>query len=367
MKKILIVGNNDGGLYLFRAELVKRLLDEGFEVHFTVPYGEKVEPLKAMGAVYHEIDVDRRGMNPKKDLKLVADYKKLFKQVNPDAMLTYTVKPNVYGGMIAQNMRIPYIATITGLGSALQGEGIKSKLIKLLYKKGLKDSNFVFFQNSQNRDFFLDNRIVEESKIRQVRGSGVNTDKFTPRRENHTGVNFLFISRIMKEKGAEEYIEVAKRLKPQYPNANFQILGYYDESYLEEKVKEGVEKGVLQYLGVSGDTRKEMSQADCIVLPSYHEGMSNVILEGASFGLPLITTNIHGCKEAVEDGETGFLCEPKSADSLIGAIVKFLELTPEQRCNMGEKGRIKMIREFDRKLVVDEYMKAIQAILRKEK
>lgn len=363
MKKILIVGNNDGGLYLFRAELIKKMLDEGFEVHFTVPYGEKVESLKTMGAIYHEIDVDRRGMNPIKDLKLIFDYKRLFNHLEPDVVLTYTVKPNAYAGLVARYMGIPCIATITGLGSSLQGEDLKAKIIKLLYKTGLKGANFVFFQNVQNKAFFLENQLVEEKKIRFVKGSGVNTQKFYPQREYHTGVNFLFISRIMKEKGAEEYMEAARRLKSQYPYANFQMLGFYDEDCLKEKVNEGVGKGFLQYIGVSADTRKEMAQADCIVLPSYHEGMSNVLLEGASFGLPLITSDIHGCKEAVEDEVTGFLCMPKDAQSLADTIERFLSLSPEKRAEMGIKGRQKMQSEFDRELVVGEYMKAIKGII----
>lgn len=366
MKKILIVGNNDGGLYLFRAELVEKLISDLFEVHFTVPYGDKVPILIEKGASYHEIDVDRRGMNLLKDLLLLKNYKKLFSEIKPDIVLSYTVKPNIYGGLIARYLKIPFIATITGLGTALQGEGIICKIIKALYKQGLKKSSYVFFQNTQNLKFFLTNRIIPLQKSKLVNGSGVNTEKYLPQRKEHDGVNFLFISRIMREKGVIEYLEAASMLKPKYQNINFQIVGYYDEEDIKKRVDEAERQGLIQYLGTSSDTRKEMAQADCIVLPSYHEGMSNVLLEGASFGLPLITTDINGCKEAVIDGKTGYLCKPKDTNSLVYAIEKFLHLTEEERQAMGVQGREKMQNEFDRDLVVKEYVNAIKEVIQQD-
>ncbi|QAT41900.1 glycosyltransferase family 4 protein [Aminipila luticellarii] len=363
MKRILLIGNNDGGLYLFRIELIEELISLGYEVHFTVPYGEKVPLLIDCGAIYHQIDMNRRGMNIKEDFILMCNYRKLFKMVKPQVILTYTIKPNIYAGLVAKVLRIPCIATITGLGTSMQGQGKKTNFIKILYKYGLKGASYIFFQNEENKNFFINNKLIEAGKALRVNGSGVNTEKFRPKRCKHDGINILYISRIMKDKGIREYLEAARVLKPTYNFVNFQILGFYDEEILKNQINDLVSEGSVSYLGVSLDTRIEMEEADCIVLPSYHEGMSNVLLEGAAFGLPLITSNIHGCKEAVDEGVTGFLCEPRDAQSLIESIKSFLLLAPESRKKMGDAGREKMIKEFDRKLVVTSYINVIQNML----
>jgi galacturonosyltransferase len=363
MKKVLIIGNNDVGLYNFRKELIEKLITDGFLVDFTVPYGEKVELLKKMGAAYSPIEINRRGTTIKEDYIVYKQYKALISRVKPDIILTYTIKPNIYGGLAGKQLHIPCIATITGLGTALQGSGWKIRLVKLLYKYGISRNRMVFFQNEDNREFLLKYGMVDEKRAAVVSGSGVNTEYFAPETIPHTSVNFLFIARLMREKGIEEYLEAAKVIKKKHDNVEFQLLGYYDEDYYKKQVEDLVSEGIVEYLGISGDTRTEMAMADCIVLPSYHEGMSNVLLEGAAFGLPLITTNISGCREAVEDGVTGFLCEKQDALSLTGAIEKFLKLDHSQRTEMGRKGREKMIREFDRKLVVGKYIDCIKSVL----
>lgn len=363
MKKILIIGNNDVGLYNFRKELIERLIMDNFQVIFTVPFGEKVERLKELGAEYYPIEINRRGTNFKEDYIVFKRYKELITRVKPDLILTYTIKPNIYGGIAAKQLHIPCIATITGLGTALQGNGWKTNLIKALYKYGISKNNVVFFQNESNQDFFVKEGMVNGERAVVVPGSGVNTDYFAPATVPHGTVNFLFIARLMREKGIEEFLEAAKMIKTKYSNTLFQLLGYYDEDRYKKQVEALVSAGIIEYLGVSDDTRTEMAQADCIVLPSYHEGMSNVLLEGAAFGLPLITTNINGCKEAVEDGVTGFLCEKQKKDSLIDAIDRLMKLDDEQRKEMGQRGREKMIREFSRDLVIEKYTSSIQSIL----
>lgn len=363
MKKILIIGNNDVGLYNFRKELIEALILDNFQVAVTVPYGEKVEMLKELGAEYYSIEINRRGTNFKEDYIVYKRYKELITRVKPDFILTYTIKPNIYGGIAAKQLHIPCIATITGLGTALQGNGWKKNLIKSLYKYGISKNKVVFFQNESNQDFFVKEGLVNRERTVVVSGSGVNTDYFTPATVPHDTVNFLFIARLMREKGIEEYLEAAKKIKPQYSNTVFQLLGYYDEDCYKKQVEALVSAGIVEYLGVSNDTRTEMAQADCIVLPSYHEGMSNVLLEAAAFGLPLITTNINGCKEAVEDGITGFLCEKQNKDSLIEVIDRFLKLDVVQRKKMGRRGREKMIREFSRDSVIEKYTSSIKSIL----
>lgn len=363
MKKILIIGNNDVGLYNFRKELIEELITDGFTVHFTVPYGEKVELLKKTGAAYSPIEINRRGTNFLEDYIVYQQYITLISMVKPDIILTYTIKPNIYGGIAAKRLHIPCIATVTGLGTALQGNSLKTKIIKQLYQYGIKKDEMVFFQNESNKEFFLKQDLVDERRITTVSGSGVNTEYFAPEKVPHTSVNFLFVARLMREKGIEEYLEAAKAIKKKYGNVVFQLLGYYDEDRYKKQVEDLVSEGIVEYLGVSADTRVEMALADCIVLPSYHEGMSNVLLEGAAFGMPLITTDISGCREAVEDGVTGFLCAKQDAESLTAAIEKFLKLDHSQRIEMGRKGREKMIREFDRKLVTEKYIDCIKSIL----
>lgn len=365
MKKILIIGNNDVGLYNFRSELILRLIAGGLEVHFTVPYGEKVELIKDMGAIYYPIDLNRRGTSMKEDFQSMCEYKKLITAVCPAVILTYTIKPNIYAGLAARGLKIPCIATVTGLGTALQGGGFKTNLLKKLYKWGIRRNQHVFFQNELNKSFFMENGMVQKDRIVVVPGSGVNTVHFTPPTitAGKSGVRFLYIARVMRDKGIEEYLLAAQNVKREHPNAIFQILGYYDEDCYREQVEKLVRDGIIEYLGVSNDTRIQMAQADCIVLPSYHEGMSNVLLEGASFGLPLITTNINGCKEAVDDGTTGYLCQPKDVESLTAAMERFLSQTPEERKAMGLQGREKMLREFDRQIVIHQYMDRIEALI----
>ncbi len=362
MKKILILGNNDIGLYNFRRELVERLISDGHQVIFSVPYGEKVPFLIESGATYFPIDINRRGKSIAEDFLIYKKYQKLLKSLKPDLVLTYTIKPNIYGGIAASKVGIPCIATITGLGTALQGKGMGTKAIQWLYRYGLRKNRWVFFQNQNNREYFITNKMTKKSNIVVVPGSGVNVNSYQDEKIPHQTINFLFIARLMKEKGIDEFLDAAMEIKIRYPHTVFQVLGFYDELIYQEKIENLVSEGIIEYLGVSNDTREQMAMADCIVLPSYHEGMSNVLLEGAASGLPLIATNISGCKEAIEHGKTGFLCESKSASSLVEAMEIFLALTSEERREMGRLGREKMIREFDRRIVVNRYVECIESV-----
>lgn len=364
MKKILIIGNNDVGLYNFRKELIQRLVSDHYKIVFTVPYGTKVEEIKELGAEYFPIEINRRGTSIKEDYITFGKYKSLMTEVKPDLILTYTIKPNIYGGVAAKQLHLPCIATITGLGASFQIGGWKTRYIKALYKYGISMNKAVFFQNESNKEFFIKQGLIKRDKAVLVPGSGVNTDHFVPRSSAHDTVNFLFIARIMRAKGIEEFLEAAKRIKSRYTNTKFQLLGEFEEDCYKQQIKELELRDIVEYLGVSSDTRNEMAQADCIVLPSaYYEGMSNVLLEGASMGLPLITTDMHGCRETVEDGKSGFLCEVKDSDSLISAMDRFIALSPEERRRLGQYGRKKMINEFDRRFVVERYIKAIREAL----
>ena len=364
MKKILLISNHGGGFYNFKKELVEELLSTGYEVHFAVPYDEKVNGLKALGAEYHEIDIDRRGMNPLKDLSLTKQFIQLIKSVKPDCLVLHTIKPNIYASVAAGLYGIPYINNITGLGSALQVNGFMAKVLRLMYRTSLRKSSGIFFENAGNMQYFMKYKIGNPDRYIVVPGAGVNTVHYSPDQSKHKEeadpVTFLYIARIMKEKGIEEFFDAAERMKEKEPNVRFQIIGWYDETGYKNRMDQLLRDGVIEYHGVSSDTRAEMAKADCIVLPSYHEGMSNVLLEGAAMGLPLITTDIPGCREAVEAGKTGFLCKAKESGSLIDGMERFLALSPEERERMGLCGREKMVAEFDRRLVVERYTAAIR-------
>lgn len=366
MNKILILANNVGGLYNFRFELIQSFLKEGLEVYFTVPQNinnEKVELLIQAGGKYIHTPMNRRGKNLLEDLKLINNYKKIIKDVNPDIILTYTIKPNIYGNYAANKFKIPVIMNITGIGSSL-ATGKFKELIKIMYRYAGKKSTKVFFQNKGNQDFFISNNLVTRDKATIIPGSGVNFEKFKPIESNNKDeiIRFLFIGRLMRDKGIEEYLQVAENITKKYSNIEFQILG----SFEEEKYKNIIDNNEnerIKYLGSSNDVRKEIKEVDCIVNPSYHEGMSNVLLEGGAMGKPLIASNIPGCKEIIDDGINGFLFKVKSSKDLEKKIIEFIELEEDKKIEMGKSSRKKVVKEFDRNIVIDEYMKTINKIL----
>lgn len=366
MKKILILANNSIGLYNFRFELIQRLIKERYEVYFAVPQlidDDKVKLIKEAGGRYLYTPMSRRGMNPLEDLKLINNYKQIIKEINPDIILTYTIKPNIYGNYAANKFKKPVIMNITGIGSSLVSGKLK-EIIKKMYKYACNKSRYVFFQNEGNLAFFISNNLIDIKKVKIIPGSGVNIEKFIPmektNKENVT--RFLFIGRLMKEKGIDEYLGAAERIIKKYPNIVFQILG----SFEEERYKDIISKNKnqqIKYLGQSNDVRQEIKEVDCIVNPSYHEGMSNVLLEGAAMGKSIIASDIPGCKEIVDDGVNGYLFEVKSSEKLEGKLIQFINLGFEEKENMGKNSRKKAEVEFDRNIVVNEYVKTIESIL----
>ena len=362
-KKILFLANHDVGLYNFRRELIEKLLSDGYEVIISSPFGERINDFIEMGCLYQEAHISRHGMNVFEDLKLILHYRKLIKKVKPLVVLTYTIKPNLYGGIAARSMKTSYITNVTGLGSALQNKGLVQKIIVALYRIAFKKAFFVFFQNEGNLKFFENKRITHK-RGKLLPGSGVNITKFIPLPlPNGEQTSFVFIARVMKDKGIDHYLEAAKAIKSKYKHTNFYICGPCEESY-EEILNDYQEAGIITYLGMIPDIREILEITHCTVLPSYHEGLSNVLLESAASSRPNITTNINGCKEVVEDGVTGFLVEPKSTEALILGIEKFLCLDDEERKKMGENGRLKVEKEFDRQIVVQAYMQIINEIVK---
>lgn len=357
-KKILILANCASGLYDFRNELLLALLEE-YEVHVSLPDEWEVPQLSEEGCIVHHTDLDRRGVNPIRDIGLIAGYYRLLKQIKPSVVLTYTIKPNIYGSLCARLLKIPYVVNITGLGSAFEKEGILKKLVIGLYRMALNKAECVFFQNAKNRELFSTFGIRGKSD-RLVPGSGVNLARHIweeyPSREDV--VRLLYVGRIMKEKGIDELLFAADRIKKEYPEVIFEIVGSYEEDYretLERKEKEGI----VALTGYQKEIHPFYKQASAVVVPSYHEGMSNVVLEASATGRPVLASDIPGCREGFDDGVTGIGFAPRDGEAFLTAVRKFLELSYEERMEMGKKARLKMEREFDRKIVVSAYLEEI--------
>lgn len=362
MSKILIVTNSDIGLFKFRKELVEALIKD-YEVHIAVPKGKYFDELIKMGCIIHDLNLDRRGKNLTADFKLIIQVNNIVKKNSPDVVLTYTIKPNIYGGMICKLHKIPYITNVTGLGSALQNDGLLSKLLKIFYGNSTRHSNKVFFQNSENLNFFLKNNLLKNNET-LIPGSGVNLDEFksTKIKQRDDTIRFLFIGRLMEEKGIMEYIDAARKTLQSENNVEFWIIGMSEDEELERSIKKNHQNSI-QFLGEIDDVRDYVNEVDCVINPSYHEGMSNVLLEAASMSRPLLASNIPGCKEIIDEGVNGYLFEPKNSASVYSAIKKFVSLSYKERKEMGRQSRLKVEREFDRNIVVNEYLTNIKEIL----
>lgn len=364
MKRILFLVNHDIVIYNFRKELVERLLQGDYEVYISSPYGERIDNLVAMGCEYINTPIDRHGTSIFQDFKLLLHYKKIIKEIKPDVVLTYTIKPNIYGGMASKSLRIPYIANITGLGTTVENGGIIQKFTTMLYKIAFKKVECVFFQNTENKQFFEDNNIAIK-RYRLIPGSGVNIEHFNLLEyPSDDTIELVFISRIMKQKGIDEYLQAAEYIRSIYPNTKFHICGFCEENY-EDILKEMQDRDILIYHGMHRDVRDILKITHCIIHPTYHEGMSNVLLEAAATGRPILASNIPGCKEIFDEGISGFGFEAKNVESLIQAIIKFIKLSNEERKTMGKEGRKKVVKEFDRSIVVEAYMHEINEILGK--
>ena len=357
--KFLIITNHSYMLWQFRRELIKALLQKG-EVVIGTPFVGHEKDFMEMGCRCIETKLERRGTNPLQELALLGIYRKLLKAEKPDLVITYSIKPNLYAGLLCQWMRIPYAANVQGLGTAFQSKKMAS-FISALYRSALKGAQTVFFENIGNAEIFADRRIVSKCQITLLHGAGVNLDQYTekPYPSEEGGIRFLHLGRIMKEKGMDELLPVIRRLKKEYGrHVQFDFVGFFEDDY-KDIVHNLSRKGVLYFHGFQEDPKPFYEASHCVVLPSWHEGMSNVLLEGAATGRALICSDIPGCREAVEEGKNGFLVKVKNKQSLYEAMKAFIALSPEQRAAMGQKGRRKMEQEFDRKDVVAATLHAL--------
>jgi glycosyltransferase involved in cell wall biosynthesis len=362
--KVLVLANFGMGLYNFRKELLEDLVKQNHEVYISLPNDEYVPMLEKIGCKFIDTPVSRRGTNPITDFKLLLNYKKIIKSIMPDIVLTYTIKPNIYGGLACSLANVPFLVNITGLGTAVENGGLLQKITLYLYKLSLKKAKCTFFQNKEN-EMMLSKRKIINGKHKVIPGSGVNLEQYAllnyPSDET---INFLFISRVMKEKGINQYLDAATYVKEKYPNTNFHIVGFCEDEY-EDKLKDMEDKGIIKYHGKQSDVREFHEFSHCTIHPTYYpEGMSNVLLESAACGRPIITTNRSGCREIVDDGVNGYVVEQENSQDLIEKIEKFISLNYELKKKMGMAGRKKVEAEFDRRIVVDAYLTEIEETLR---
>lgn len=358
--RILILANFDAGLYKFRKELIQELVKE-HQVSICLPKGEYTERLINLGCHFIPCNLlDRRGKNPLKDLKLLSFYKETLKAIKPDIVFTYTIKPNVYGGMACASLDIPYVANITGLGSAVENGGLLQKLTLGLYKVGLRKAKMVFFQNKENQDFMLRHGIVQGA-YDLLPGSGVNLEEYKlldyP---NGDTIDFIFVARVMKEKGIDQYLEAAKYIRKKYPQTRFHVCGFCEENY-KGILKQLNDDGTIIYHGQVDNMIDIYRIAACTVHPTYYpEGLSNVLLESAASGRPIITTNRSGCREVVENGVNGFFVRERDSKDLQDKIDDFVTMIFEERERMGMEGRRIVSTFFDRKIVCDKYIEVLK-------
>lgn len=361
-KKIMLCANRDFVLYNFRFELIEKMIIQGNDVYICLPYGPKVDLMTKAGAKFVPINIDGRGTNPIVDYGMVLKYIKAFKDIKPDVILTYTTKVCIYAGIVARKLHIPYIENVSGLGSAVEKPGILQPLMISLYKMAIKDAKCVYFQNDENERFFIEHQI-DCIKKKRIPGSGVNLKKWIYLEyPNDNEIHFLFIARIIREKGIEQYLYAASEIKKRYSNVYFHILGPCDGDY-ENVINENVKNGIVKYHGMVQDTGEYLRFAHCLVHPSFYpEGISNVLLEACASGRPIITTDRSGCREVVDDGVNGYMVKCQDGVGLVNAIEKFLGLSWNDKKKMGLAARKKVELEFDRQIVIDDYMDEIDQI-----
>lgn len=367
MKKIILNANTLFAVYNFRCNLMKKLSKEGYEIICLGNKDSLAEQIVENGWRYIDAGMDRRGTSILNDLKLFFFYLKVFKEEKPEYILNFTIKPNIYGTLAAKLAGIPVINNVTGLGDIFDTDNLTSKIVKILYKISFRFPKKVFFQNDDDMKIFLDNKLIDKKLCDRLPGSGVEVEKFVPEElvKEDDKIRFLFLGRISVKKGVRIINEVSKILTPKYSNIEFQLLGkvYTDEDghISKEELNRWEKESNIKYLGTSKDVRHEIKKVDCIIFPSYYrEGVPRSLIESASMGKPILTTDNVGCRDIVEDGYNGYLAKPNDVNSMVEIVERFLKLSEDERKVMGENGRKKVLKEFDEKIVINKYLRLIK-------
>lgn len=336
------------------------LISSKWIIYVVSPKGEYFDQLQKMGCKCIDVIVDRRGINPIKDICLFFKYLKLINQIAPTVVLTYTIKPNIYGGIACRLSNTPYLTNITGLGTSIENPGLLQRFVLYLYRVGVNGSQCTFFQNKNNMDYMIAYDVGGEKKC-LLPGSGIDLQSHYYRKfpSLETNISFISIMRIMRDKGIEELLECAKQIKHKYPSTNFILIGDYDDDFYREQVEQAHAEGIIEYLGYRNDIDELIAQNHCLINPSYHEGMSNVLLEAAACGRPVIASQIPGCIETFDEGVSGFGFEVCNTEALVECVERFINLPYEQKMSMGIAGRRKVEESFDRNVVISAYVEEL--------
>lgn len=368
--KIIISINTAWNIYNFRSGLIKALVAQGYEVIAVTPDDDYSHRLKDFGCRFISLPMDNNGTHPGRDLLLLMRYFFLLRSERPSAYLGYTVKPNVYGSMAAQALGIPVINNIAGLGNTFINDNFLTRIVRGLYKFSLYRSHRVFFQNAEDQNLFATTGLVRADITDQVPGSGIDLTRYVPVPPSPLqgrSFRFLLVARMLKDKGVHEYVKAARAVRQRFPETEFQLLGFVDvansNAISAQQIKDWESEGLINYLGKTDDVRPYLADADCVVLPSYREGVPRSLLEAAAIARPIIATDVAGCRDVVDDGVNGLLCQVRDADDLAEKMMQMIRLSPEKRLTMGEAGRQKVESEFDEKVVIQKYLDVIGEIL----
>jgi glycosyltransferase involved in cell wall biosynthesis len=364
-RKIVISINAAWNIVNFRLTLIEALRRAGHEVVALAPPDSYSVRLIGLGIDYRPIAMDKKGVSPLADLFLLVRYWRALRDIGPDLFLGYTAKPNIYGSLAAHALGIKVINNVSGLGTAFIRDGLLTRIVSFLYRLAFRRSATVFFQNPEDRDLFVGKRLVAAGKARLLPGSGIDLERFQPAPDGprDQGFGFLLVARLLWDKGVGEFVEAARIVRRIYPQAQFRLLGFLDSANRtavpRAQVERWVAEGVLDYLGAAEDVRPFLAAADCVVLPSYREGLPRTLLEAAAMAKPLIATDVPGCRHIVEDGVNGLLCAVRDPESLAAAMIRMIEAPEDQRAGWGRAGRERAEREFDDRIAIDLYLKAI--------
>lgn len=365
--RILFLSNSIGGLLHFRFELIEKLCQRKDEVVISSIIETSPKRFEELGCRVIPMDMAQRGTNPIGEYKLKKSYERLVKDVQPDVVLAYTIKPNIYGSAACKKYHVPVIASVTGLGTAIENGGMLQRISMMLYRWGLKNADFVFFQNKESMDFFERFQVKPKEKS-LIAGSGVNMERFCFAKYPSTedGIHFLFVSRILPQKGIQQYLDVAESVRWKHKNVFFHIVGIKDDPYFSNLIEEKAKEGSIIYHGQQSDVRPFIAQCHCLVHPSFYpEGLSNVCLEASAMGRPVITTDKAGCKDTVDDGVTGFIVKQRDTGDLFEKVEHFISLSYEQKKEMGANAHKKVEREFNRADVVKRYVELIDRLAKR--
>ena len=363
---VLIVSNTAWYIYNFRRGLIKELQQQGYAVVDIAPPDEYAERLAAIGARFLPLPMDNKGTNPLKDLRLAFALRRLLRQERPRCALTFTVKPNVFGAFAARSLGIPVITNISGLGTVFIKRNWVTLVVRTLYRSALGFASKVFFQNPEDLELFVSSRLVDSSKAQLLPGSGVDVQWFAPVTPSDHPLGkfrFLLLGRLLWDKGVGEYVDAATRVRQKFPDCEFVLMGFTDIDNVTaiptSKIEDWQRSGLLTYVAPAADVRDELAKAHCVVLPSYREGTPKALLEASSMAIPIIATDVPGCRQVVDDGATGFLVKVRDAADLAEKMERMVRLPESERRAMGLRGREKMVREFDERIVIRAYLSAV--------